>query len=305
MNFDLEEGYEKLKNRYETFIEKNDTKKILFTYEDALELDPGSNDFIFTGLPFFDREKYPNAALSGDDESESYQSRYTRWIENWTTPLILKLIDSLSPGGILAFNIGNSKALPLADVLFEDIKDKDIFKNNITPYTQSLWGKIFYGKVNKSRTNSEIIILQEKNLKQIKEEKIDNNLALISEEDLLSEDSDVQKPRDHMRLFRSILDENAKEYPILKNLLQKLTKINHKWIPVSSASKKENLFLISLTNLNFTPRRKILKSEEDIEKIKKEYSEIVDKIFNEKKSEESITVNRIQTLNDKKIFMFL
>ena len=192
LNHDLNEGYKELEKKYKEFCKEKklkNLKNITFTYEDALKntLNQGTetNDFIFTGLPFFNQEKYPHmleAWLEGGQEAR------TNWLKKWTVPLIEKLIKSLSPGGILAFNIGSSFDMPLAEELrvllagsvnyegdqtykktYKKSKILDsgstgskVYKDNITDYTKKLWGKIFYG-CKKARGNySPMIILQKK-----------------------------------------------------------------------------------------------------------------------------------------------
>ena len=191
LNHDLKEGYEKLKKRYEDFCKENNLKNITFTYEDALKNESNqeakSNDFIFTGLPFFDREVYPNMLKEWTTKGRGKPGKYAfqKWLAEWTVPLIEKLIASLSPGGILAFNIGSTDQMPLAhelgtllagsenysetrscgkgsSIFGQSFEGSKIFKDNITDYTKKLWGKIFYGVKGARGDYSPIIILQKK-----------------------------------------------------------------------------------------------------------------------------------------------
>jgi hypothetical protein len=186
INRKLEKQYKELENEYEkikaakNFVREN---SVIFSFEDALNKDSEGNDIIFTGLPFFTLEKYDNAnaeeysknsfetsetniksdLLTEKNVSNIKKDKKQLWVENWLTPLIRKLINSLNPNGILAFNLGNSKSVPLANLLQEELKKyKEYFQ--VTRFTQNLWNKIQYNnRANALSTNtSPIIILQKK-----------------------------------------------------------------------------------------------------------------------------------------------
>ena len=74
-----------------------------FTYQDALQYDSGTNDFIFTGLPFFTLELYPNVKYDNCNKRNKelkYVEKDERgqklWVKNWLAPLIKKLMKSLN-----------------------------------------------------------------------------------------------------------------------------------------------------------------------------------------------------------------
>lgn len=210
INSNLEKQYKKLEYEYRKIKEENEVKvvnrrnevkvvngrikrvcpskfgsekSVIFSFEDALTRDPGKNDIIFTGLPFFTLEKYAHAnaedyaknsaeeskininfdLLAEEEGSDVKEDKQQLWVQNWLTPLIRKLINSLNPHGILAFNLGNSKSAPLAKLLKEELKNCEEYKQ-VTNFTQSLWGKIQYNNRADSLSShaSPIIILQKK-----------------------------------------------------------------------------------------------------------------------------------------------
>ena len=168
LNHDLKNGYEKLKQRISQDLKesKKPEKKITFTYRDALTHDSGPNDFIFTGFPFFSIEQYPHANLSYHRPHLSVQKNKEKaWIKNWMVPLLHKLIKTLNPGGILAFNLCDYKEHPLLTQLKKELDQDEAFQSNVTPYSFSLWSKIFYtahgkgtAKVEKHKETGEKIL---------------------------------------------------------------------------------------------------------------------------------------------------
>lgn len=193
INSNLEKQYKELEDEYMKIKEENEVKvvngrfgskkSVIFSFEDALTRDPGKNDIIFTGLPFFTLEKYAHAnaedyaknsaeeskininfdLLAEEEGSDTKKDKQQLWVQNWLTPLIRKLINSLNPNGILAFNLGNSKSAPLAGLLKEELKNCTEYQQ-VTNFTQSLWGQIQYNNRANSLSSqaSPIIILQKK-----------------------------------------------------------------------------------------------------------------------------------------------